>query len=157
MIKLGGNTTIELQLFSATTSNLVNYYSQASRVPKALQIGTEEAEIQCRSCSEGRLHTHPGKHLPQMTVQSHQRETAKRAQKVCSVRGQCEQSCIPSPQLSLTSSAEHTGNAGEDLSGIQLQNGKFPLKEGTLHSLHALKPVEPDDFRTMKHKKSQTT
>lgn len=64
---------------------------------------------------------------------------------------------IPSPQPSLTSSAEHTGNAGKDLSRIQPQNGKFPLNKGTLHSLHALKPVEPDDFRTMKHKKSRTT
>lgn len=64
---------------------------------------------------------------------------------------------IPSPQLSLTSSAEHTDKAGKDLSRIQLQNGKFPLKEGILHSLHALKPVEPDDFRIMKHKKSQST
>lgn len=46
VIKLSGNTTIGLQLFSDTSSSLVNYYSQISRDPKALQIGTEEAEMQ---------------------------------------------------------------------------------------------------------------
>lgn len=162
VIKLGGNTTTELQLFSDTSSNLVSYYSEMPRVPETLQIGTEEAEIQCKSCSVGRLHIYLGKHLSQMTVQSNQREPARRTQKVWynTLRGQCGQSCIhmiPSPPLSLISSAEHTGNAGKHLSRVQLQNGKFPLNKSTLHSLHALKPVEPDDFRTMKHKKSRTT
>lgn len=67
VIKLSENTTTGLQLFSDTSSNLVNQYLQMSRDPKALQIDTEEAEIQCKSflkrCGQAphltQVNTHP--------------------------------------------------------------------------------------------------
>lgn len=74
--KYNHSTYNQMQLCSDTSSNLVNCYSQVPRVPKALQIGTEEAEIQAKAfCSDvGRLHIYPGKHLPSVTAQSNQKQ-----------------------------------------------------------------------------------
>lgn len=88
-----------------------------------------------------------------MAVQSNQREPAKRVQKVWynTLRGQCVLSHIhmnPSPQLSLISTAEHTGNTGK--AQDTATKWETPTNQGTLHSMHALKLEELSDLRTMK-------